>query len=141
MAALSLSPNRQRLGLLPCALQDGYYQTPHIVVFPRDLLWHFRGKVVIVWDGWKTHGAALREVQSSRLEAVTLPPDAPELNPVKQLWSRLKWAEFANAAFADSTELLSRLKPRLGKTSQSRSRLLSFCQGAKLRLLQIKFQI
>ena len=136
-----MSPIRQRLGLLFRTLQDGYYQTPHIVVFLRDLLWHFRGKVIIVWDGWKTHGAALREVQSSRLEAVTLPPYAPELNPVEQLWNRLKRSDFANAAFADSTELLSRLKPQLAKTSQSRSRLLSCWQGAKLRLLQMKFQI
>ena len=48
MAALSLSPRRARLGLLFRTIQDGYFQTEHIVAFLRDLLRHFRGRVIVV---------------------------------------------------------------------------------------------
>jgi transposase len=140
LAALSLSPRRGQLGLLFRTLQDGYFQTSHVVSFLRDLLRHFRGRVIVVWDGWKVHGAAFRQVASSRLEAVTLPAYAPELNPVEQLWSRLKWGDLANAAFGDSTELLGRLRPLLCETAQSRSRLRSFWEGAKLDLRQMKLR-
>lgn len=119
LAALSLSPRRGQLGLLFRTLQDGYYQASHVISFLRDLLQHFRGRVIVVWDGWKVHGAALRQVASSRIEGVTLPAYAPELNPVEQIWGRLKWSDLANDAFMDSTELLSRLRPLLCETAQS----------------------
>ncbi len=140
LAALSLSPRRGQLGLLFRTLQDGYFQTSHLVSFLRDLLQHFRGRVIVVWDGWKVHGAALRQVASSRLEAVTLPAYAPDLNPVEQLWGRLKWSDLANEAFLDSTELLKRLQPLLHATAESQSRLRSFWEGAKLELQTMKLR-
>lgn len=140
LAALSLSPRRGQLGLLFRTLQDGYFQTSHVVSFLRDLLRHFRGRVIVVWDGWTVHGAALRHVASSRLEVVTLPPYAPELNPVEQLWGRLKWSDLANAAFRDSTELLGRLQPLLSAKAESRSCLRSFWEGAKLDLRPMKLR-
>jgi hypothetical protein len=58
LAALSLSPRRQRLNLYFRTLQDGYFQTEHIAAFLRDLHYHIRGRIIVVWDGWKPHEAA-----------------------------------------------------------------------------------
>ena len=108
--------------------------------FLRDLLRQFRGKVIVVWDGWTVHGAALKEVPSSRLEAVTRPPDAPELNPVEQVWNRWKWTDLANATFGTSTELLGQLCPHLEQTALLPQRLKSFWEGAELDLPKMKMQ-
>lgn len=140
MAALTLSPKRNRLGLLFRTIQDGYFQTEHVVAFLRDLLRHFRGKVIVVWDGWKPHATAARIVASPRLEAVRLPGYAPELNPVEHLWSRLKWGYLANAAAADSDELHDRIRPILQRTVRDLRQLQSFWSGAKLPLHKLKLK-
>jgi transposase len=140
MAALTLSPKRNRLGLLFRTIQDGYFQTEHVVAFLRDLLRHFRGRVIVVWDGWKPHDTAARIVASPRLETIRLPGYAPELNPVEHLWSRLKWGHLANAAAADSDELHALIRPLLQRTVRDRSQLQSFWSGAKLPLHKLKLK-
>ena len=84
MATLSLSPRRNRLGLYFRTLRDGYFQTEHVATFLRDLLYTFRGCVIVVWDGSTVH-AATKLVQSPRLEMVTLPANAPEWSPMEQI--------------------------------------------------------
>ena len=54
-----------------------YFQTEHVVAFLRDLHYHFRGRIIVVWDGWKVHQAAAKLVQSKRLETVTCPVTPP----------------------------------------------------------------
>lgn len=137
LAALTLSPRRQRLGLYFRTLQDGYFQTEHIAAFLRDLHYHLRGRIIVVWDGWKPHAAAAKQVRSSRMEFVTLPPYAPELNPVEQLWNYLKWTRLANDACLDSTELHAKLEPLLWQTRLATRRLRSFYHAAKLPLLKL----
>ena len=140
LAALTLSPRRQRLGLYFRTLQDGYFQTDHIAAFLRDLHTHIRGRIIVVWDGWKPHAAAARIVASSRIETVTLPGYAPELNPVEQLWNYLKWTKLANAACVDSHELHSRLKPLLWQTRLMSHRLRSFWLAAQLTFQHAKLK-
>jgi hypothetical protein len=140
MAALSLSPRRGRLGLLFRTQPDGYFQTEHVVAFLRDLHYHFRGRIIVVWDGWKVHQAAANLVRSKRLETVTLPGYAPELNPVEHVWNRLKWGDLANAAPADADELHRLLLPLLRQTARSPARLRSFWKGARLTLQKAKLQ-
>ena len=140
MAALTLSPRRNRLGLYFRTLQDGYFQTEHVVAFLRDLLRHIRGRVIVVWDGWKVHAAAAAALRSPRLETVPLPGYAPELNPVEQIWNRLKWTHLANSAPADSTELHNRLRPLLRQTAQSPAQLISFWEGAQLPLHKLRLR-
>lgn len=138
LAALTLSPRRQRVGLYFRTLQDGYFKTEQIAVFLRDLLYHIRGRIIVVWDGWKPHNAAAKQVGSSRIEYVTLPPYSPELNPVEQLWNYLKWTKLANHAFIDSNELHAKLMPLLNQTRYATHRLRSFWLAAKLPLLKLR---
>lgn len=140
LAALTLSPVRNRLRLLFRTLQDSFFNADHIASFLRDLLYHIPGRIILVWDGWTVHGAALKRVQCSRLEAVTLPPYTPELNPVEQLWCRLKWADLANESFPNSATLLSRLTPLLAATATSEDRLRGFWSAAGLPLHGEKLQ-
>jgi hypothetical protein len=102
--------------------------------------YHFRGRIIVVWDGWKVHQAAAKLVQSKRLETVTLPGYAPELNPVEHVWNRLKWADLANAAPVDSDELHRQLQPLLQQTAASATRLASFWKGARLPIQKAKLQ-
>ena len=138
MAALTLAPRRNRLGLYFRTRKDGYFQTEHVVAFLRDLLRHFRGRVIVVWDGWKVHATAAKLIDSDRLETVTLPGYAPVLNPVEHIWNRIKWTDLANAAPADSDDLYKQLWPCLIRTARSHNRLVSFWAGAKLPLHKLK---
>ena len=140
MAALTLSPKRNRLGLYFRTIRDGYFQTDSVAAFLRDLLRHLRGKVILVWDNWNVHKAAARDVASNRLETVYLPPYAPELNPVEQVWTRLKWGHLANAAAADSEELHALILPMLQRTVRDKPQLQSFWSGAKLPLHKLKLK-
>ena len=139
MAALTLSPRRNSLGLYFRTIQDGYFQTANVVVFLRDLLYHIPGRIIVVWDGWKVHQPAAKQVLSQRLDTVTLPSYAPELNPVEQVWNRLKWTHLANFAPVDSTALHNKLRPLLEQTANSFEDLRTFWQGAKLPLHKMKF--
>jgi putative transposase len=139
MAALTLS-HRRKLGLLFRTLQDRYFQTPDVVSFLEDLLKHIRGKIIIVWDRWNVHNSAARKVISPRLEYVKLPPYAAELNPVEQLWSRLKWSDFANFAPEDAKAMRKALKPKLVQKARCSSTLESFWKGAKLHIPRLKLK-
>lgn len=87
---------------------DGFYTADKVVEFLRDLLKHLRGQVVVVWDRGPNHrGALIREflTRNRRLRLEMLPPWAPELNPVEDVWSWLKYGELANYV-PDDTDML-----------------------------------
>lgn len=65
-----------------------------------------------------------------RLETVTLPSYVPALNPVEQVWNRLKWGDLANAAPVDCDELHRQLQPLLQQTANSALQLLKGCKTA-----------
>ena len=99
IGALSLSPKTHRKSLYFQTLPDGTFHSARVATFLRGLLKHLRGKVIVVWDNGSMHkGDALRQLREDfpRLSIEWLPPYAPELNPVEQLWSHLKFGHCAN---------------------------------------------
>jgi len=137
IAALTLSPRRRRLGLYFRSAPDQYFTQDTVAAFVRHLLRHLRGRVILVWDGWSGHrGPAIRAVCAAhpRLELVSLPAYAPELNPVEHLWTHLKWGELCNFAPHDTAELNAAVQPLLRRAARDRNRLRSFWKGAKLHL-------
>lgn len=99
IGAVSISPAAGRLGLYFATLPDGFFTAEEVVQFLRGLLRHLRGRVVVVWDRGPNHKgpvvrAFLRRNRRVRLEM--LPPYAPELNPVEQVWGWLTYGELAN---------------------------------------------
>jgi transposase len=101
IGALSISPQRHRLGFYFHTRLDGYFGAGEVVEFLRDLLRQFRGKVVVLWDGGSNHkGPLIREFlkRNRRLQLVRLPAYCPDLNPVEFVWSWLKWGKLCNFA-------------------------------------------
>ena len=81
-------------------LFPGSIRSPQVVQFLQHLLRHLDCKLLVVWDGSRTHRSRLiwdfvRE-QKGRLWLEFLPAYAPELNPVEYLWSHWKQHELPN---------------------------------------------
>jgi transposase len=116
IGAVSVSPTARHLGLYFATLPDGYFTAEGVVRFLRDLLEHLRGKVIVVWDRGPNHkGPAVRAFlkRNRRLRLEMLPPYAPELNPVEQVWGWLKFGQLANVVPDGLTDLDDEIIERL----------------------------
>ena len=99
IAALSVAPTLRRLGLYWLADPKSYVTAETVVKFLRELLKHLRGRVIVVWDGGSNHkGELIRALcaRHARLHLERLPAYAPDLNPVEQVWSHLKYGRMPN---------------------------------------------
>jgi hypothetical protein len=129
IGALSLSPKTHRPNLYFRTLPDGTFNSVRVAAFLRDLLRHLRGKVIIVWDNGSMHkGDAIRQLRQDcpRLAIEWLPPYAPELNPVEQLWSHLKFGHCANLIPDDLQHLDDEATDFLVHTQFNPKRLQSY---------------
>lgn len=135
-AALTLSPARGHINL--------YYQTyPNAYVNSTAYAQFLRGKVlaqivrplVLIHDGGNMHkGDPMRELCGSfpRLDLNLLPPYAPELNPMEQLWNFEKDKELANYAPHNVRELDATVSGQLQKVKHNQGRLRSFFAAVPL---------
>jgi hypothetical protein len=138
IAALTLAPHRNRLGLYFRTRPKGYFDGVAVAGFLRELLRHLRGKVIVIWDNGNMHkGEPIRAVLRDfpRLTLERLPPYAPDLNPVEWLWSYLKCGEMANFAPRDAAHLDGVVTDHLVAIRRTPERLRGFYAGAKLPLL------
>ena len=89
-------------------------QQPEVIEFLRSLRRHLRGPVVLVWDRLSSHRGGLVQSylasQSHWLTVEYLPPYAPELNPVEQLWANLDARELVHYSPDDLDDLECRLE-------------------------------
>lgn len=129
---LTLSPKRHRPGLLLRFLPENF-KGEDAADFLRQVLRHLRGHVVVVWDNGSIHKVqAVREVcRNPRLHLVSLPPYAPELNPIEGLWGLAK-GRLANGCPADATELLEDLLDVLYGIARSPDHLRGFIRQSDL---------
>jgi putative transposase len=137
IAALSIAPRGQRLGLYFHDYSDRHITQHEAAAFLRDLLQHLRGRVHVVWDRGNTHkGEAIRKVLKDypRLTLHWLPPYAPELNPVEFLWNHIKYGRTANYTPRDLAELEQRIDAIMKQTRYDPKRLRSFFEAATLDL-------
>ena len=112
IAGLSLSPISHQLGLYFQTVPNSYINNFGAADFVRDLLRHLRGHVIVVWDNGPMHkGDPIRQLLADypRLTLANLPPYAPELNPVEQLWNHLKYGQLANYVPPDLQQLGDRV--------------------------------
>ena len=129
IAALTLSPKTLRRNLYFQTLVDGTFNSVRIATFLRDLLKQIPGKLIVVWDNGSMHkGPALRQLlkRFPRLSVEWLPPYAPELNPVEQLWSHLKYGHNANLIPRDLDHLDDEIADFLVATKCQPSTLQSY---------------
>jgi transposase len=139
IAGLSLSPVAQRLNLYFRTFPNAYVATPDTADFLRDLLRHLRGRVIVVWDRGPIHrGEPIRRVLADfpRLSLESLPPYAPDLNPVEHLWGHIKYGRLANLTTPNAHVLDDFVIECLIDAKLDSNRLRSFYAATPLRLSQ-----
>lgn len=98
IAALTVSPERQRLGLW-FEIHDHNIRTADIVTFVRGLHQQLGRPLILICDRYSVHRSAIRQLEeagASWLTVELLPAYAPELNPVEAVWNHTKYADLAN---------------------------------------------
>jgi putative transposase len=99
LGALVVSPRRRRLTLALALHPKANIRGPQVLEFLRALHRQFRESIVLLWDRGTPHRhRAVRAWLEAhpRMDVVWLPPYAPELNPVEQVWTYLKYGRLAN---------------------------------------------
>jgi transposase len=117
---------------------SGTIRAAQLVEFLRALRTQLRhsGKLLIIWDGLNTHKSRLvrgwLEAQHGQVQIEFLPPYAPELNPVEQIWNYLKNREIANLCASCIAEVGHLARQRLRSMQRRPSLLRAFWQQAEL---------
>jgi transposase len=117
---------------------NGAIRSEQLIEFLAALKRQIKGKLLIIWDGAATHRSRLLhqwlEGQEGHIALASLPPYAPELNPVEAIWGYLKKHEIANLCSNTIAEVSDFARRRL-KSMQRRPRLIqAFWKQAELAL-------
>ena len=139
IAALCIAPCKKYLSLYFRLHPDTNINSTLIVSFLRCLLKELPGNIIIVWDRFQPHRA--QKVQElflagNRLHYDFLPPYAPELNPVENVWSYTKMNPMANLTAMDVDSLAAKSRRNLRSLQYRKELLRSFFKetGLSLRL-------
>jgi len=114
IGALRVSPKR-RATEFHFTVQDRNVKTPDFEAFMVALLLRY-GRVLAVLDRWSVHRAAVKRLHKrfpQRFKVEWLPPYAPDLNPVEQVWAHTKHRELGNFIPDDLDHLRLRLSEKL----------------------------
>jgi len=137
IGVLVVSPGRDRVGLFFRLHPNANINSGSVVSFLRQLRRHVRGPCILLWDRFMAHRARKVRDLITRQEgwrSEFLPPYAPELNPVENVWGYLKTNSMANEADFDLGELTYSAR-RHGRRLQRKERLLrSFLKHTPLFL-------
>jgi transposase len=134
IAALTRAPWAERWGLYS-ELLDHNTRTDDVLRFLRRLHHSLRRPLLLVCDRLPAHRSAVRRLQAagcSWLHAAWLPPYAPDLDPVENLWSQSKYGELANFIPDDISQLRHTLDDLFQEYRHDPGRLLSFFHAAHL---------
>jgi transposase len=99
IAALSVAPHRQRVGLYFSLYSDLNITSSEIIRFLDKLRHQIQKPIIIVWDRLRAHQSKRIHRFAERkpnLKFFLLPPYAPELNPVELIWGYLKYHALPN---------------------------------------------
>lgn len=137
IAALCLSPNRRDVRLFFRLRAEASIDAPLTIAFLRDLGRELRAPILLVWDNLSMHHSKAMKAflnASPLLHVRRLPPYAPELNPVENVWGYLKCNPMANFA-PTHPEALQRKTRQSARSLQHKPLLLrSFIKHSPLPL-------
>ena len=137
IAALCVAPTRDDLHLYFRLHPNTNINAGGVIDFLRVLLQQLPGPIVLVWDRLQAHRAKVTRQffeGHPRLHPHLLPPYAPELNPVENVWSYLKMNPLANFAPLDLDTLVDTTRHH-GRSLQRKHELLhSFMAHSPLSL-------
>jgi transposase len=104
--------------------------------FLEHLLRHLPGKLLIIWDGLRSHRSRLVwdfvRGQRGRLWLEFLPAYAPELNPVEYLWAHWKQHELPNFCPQNFGQLSSHARRALRRMRCRPTLVMTFWEQAEL---------
>ena len=136
IAAVTRAPWALRLGLY-YELLDHNARTADFIRFVREVHGHLRRPVILVWDRLPAHRSAARQLLADAddwFQVEWLPPYAPDLDPVEDVWNQSKYGTLANVIPEDIHELHSALSEVLDTFRHEPNRLHSFFDAAHLTL-------
>jgi transposase len=117
-------------------LFPGSIRSAQVVVFLKHLLRHIRGKVLIIWDGLRSHRSRMVSEfvigTRGRLELEFLPAYAPELNPVEYLWGHWKGHELPNFCPTNFLDLSFHARKALRRMRRRPTLVTAFWKQAEL---------
>jgi len=135
IGALSISPQRRRLGLYLHWHPDKNITQDEVVLFLRDLLAHLRGNVILVWDRLNAHRSTYVQLWRAaypRLAIEWFPPYAPELNPMEYVWGHLKYHRLSNHGLFELAEIEQRARAEAENVAAQQDLLRSFVYASTL---------
>lgn len=137
-AALWLPPARDRLHLAYQTLVDAYFTNVEIAEFLGSAVEGLPDPVIAIWDRGTVHKGGpigeLVERSGGRLEIEPLPAHAPELMPVEQVWTWLKYGRLCNFAPGDAHQLNEVAVGELEAIRDDQALLRSFFHASDLPL-------
>ncbi|MFQ5705629.1 MAG: transposase [Gemmatimonadales bacterium] len=136
ISAITVSPNRHRLGLY-FDIHDHNVDTDTFEAFVRGLRRQLRRRIILVLDRWSVHRSGVRRLLErfgAKVQVEWLPAYAPDLNPVEQVWSHSKYADLANYIPDDVETLADEVIDSLDQLSKDQTTLRSFFHHARLRI-------
>ena len=139
IAAISLSPRRHEVSLCFRLYPNLNIKDANVMEFLNQLLRHFRTKIVLLWDRLNAHRSSKMNrfllKHRNRLIPYFLPPYAPELNPVENVWGYLKMNPLSNYPF-DEIDPMAKTVRRFARQVQNDHDLLkSFIEHTPLSFL------
>lgn len=137
IAVLCVSPQRDWIRLYFRLHADANINATYVLEFLKILSRQLRSPMILLWDRFLAHRAKIVQsyIQGSQgLYSEFLPPYAPELNPVENVWGYLKRNPMANDAPYDLLSLTKKTR-RHGHSLQKKQDLLrSFVKHTPLFL-------
>ena len=134
IAGLSLSAHPRRVGL-HFAIHDRNVTAEQTEAFLRQVQRSLGRELIVVMDRWSVHRKAAKAIIGDRrFWFEWLPPYAPDLNPVEQVWNHTKYAALANFVPDDVLDLELELDWSINHTRQMPGLLRSFFDAADLAL-------
>jgi transposase len=107
-----------------------------VIEFLKHLLRHIPGDLLLVWDRLPAHRSRLTQEfirdQRGRLVIESLPPYAPELNPVEYLWAHCKHHELPNVCAKNLWDLSEGARRTLKRMRRRPRLIVAFCKQSSL---------
>lgn len=140
IAALCVPPTRDDVHLYFRLHPNANINADAVTDFLAVLLHQLPGPIVLVWDRLQAHRGKVAQrffAQHGRLYPHLLPPYAPELNPVENVWSHLKMNPLANFAPLDLDTLVHTTRHH-GRSLQRKRHLLRSLMAHSPLFLRIR---
>ena len=136
ISGISVSPQRRRLGLY-FDIAEHNIDTDDFETFVQTVQRQLGRGLILVMDRWSVHRKAAKRLAARsrcRIEVEWLPPYAPELNPVEQIWKHSKYDDMPNFIPEDKFDLADEICQSIRQTRSDQALLRSFFEHAGLKL-------